>query len=92
MSELKEQVSQLKEEGNQAFKSGDYKQAIRFYSDAIEACGSDCKDDEVLKEYYTCHNNRAQCYLNSSNYDAALNDCQKGLKNSKLLILILALN
>lgn len=66
MSRLRE----LKEVGNEFFRSGDYANAIQYYSDAIEKCGP----DSVL------YSNRAQCFIKLLQWLKAIKDAESGLK------------
>jgi stress-induced-phosphoprotein 1 len=63
----------LKARGNQQYQSGEYQDAIRFYSQAIGAC-----PDEGV--YY---GNRAACWMMLKEYQQAINDCNQGLALEK---------
>jgi Flp pilus assembly protein TadD len=52
-------ASQFKEQGNQAYKTGDYKRALTLYTKAIELNPKDAA-------FYL---NRALCYYNMKNYN-----------------------
>lgn len=60
---------QLKEQGNKAFISKEYKKAIDLYTSAITI-------DQFNPILYS---NRAQCFINLQNYQSAYTDCIKGL-------------
>ena len=59
----------LKEAGNKAFLSKDYKQAITYYSEAINLT-QDSKPNHIY------HANRANAFLELGNFCAALDDCK----------------
>jgi hypothetical protein len=60
--------------GNEAFRSGNYKEAIRHYTDGLlELC-----DEGNVNERYTCLNNRSQCYLKINDYQRAFDDANAG--------------
>ncbi|KAI5951029.1 hypothetical protein KGF54_004103 [Candida jiufengensis] len=60
---------ELKDEGNKAFISKEYKKAAKIYRDAIQ-----------LDMYNpTLYSNRAQCFLNLQDYERALKDAISGL-------------
>ena len=60
-------AQQFKDEGNKAFKSGDYNQAIEHYTKAIEL-------DSTNPTYYS---NRSGAQFNLGKFQDALNDAQK---------------
>lgn len=61
-------VSQLKEEGDKQFKAKNWKEAARFYSEAL------AKSDDKTHLQLTVHRNRAQVYLNMGHYELAEQD------------------
>lgn len=61
--------------GNSAFVSGNYKEAIANYTEAISI-------DSSVPTYFS---NRAQCYIKSEQWDKALQDTQSGLELTKKL-------
>ncbi|XP_009074349.1 PREDICTED: tetratricopeptide repeat protein 12, partial [Acanthisitta chloris] len=63
----------LKEEGNDAFRRGDYALAIQRYSEGLEK-------QKDKQELYT---NRAQAYLKLQEYEKAIGDCEWALKCSE---------
>jgi tetratricopeptide (TPR) repeat protein len=79
-----EQAVRLKEQGNEQYKKGLYRDALRFYSAAIEA-NEQAPPGEQLSAYY---GNRAACYLMIQEHTKAIDDCLAGLKldpgNTKL--------
>lgn len=60
----------LKEKGNDAFRSKNYVKAIAHYTEAIQV-----KQDEPV-----AYSNRAMCYLLLERYYEALEDCDKAIK------------
>lgn len=60
----------LKDLGNQFFKSGDYSQALTYYTKAIE-------EDPTNHILYS---NRSVCYYHLNNYENALKDAQSCIK------------
>ncbi|KAG8570393.1 hypothetical protein GDO81_011252 [Engystomops pustulosus] len=57
-----------KEKGNEAFRSGDYEEAISYYSRSISAFPS-----------AAAYNNRAQAEIKLENWRRALSDCEQAL-------------
>ncbi|XP_068086823.1 protein unc-45 homolog B [Anabrus simplex] len=68
------EAQKCKEEGNAAFKEGDWNTAISCYTKAIQLSKEDSNDKAV---YYK---NRAAAYLKISEYSNALNDCNAALE------------
>ena len=60
---------QLKEKGTQAFKKGNYEEALKFYTQAIE---NHPEQNRILT-------NRASCLNMMERYDEAIDDCEKAL-------------
>ena len=58
---------ELKSKGNQAFSSGDYAQAIAYFTDAISIDPSN----------HILYSNRSASYASLRNYEAALEDAIK---------------
>lgn len=67
-------ASSLKEEGSDAWKSGNFTVAIEKFSAAIQASSG---DREMLKILYS---NRSACYMKTKHYHAALADASKCLE------------
>lgn len=65
------QIVELKEQGNNEFKAGNFKKAIKLYNQAAEQAKS---SNDYEKEYFTCINNRSQCYLNLGDFEKAVED------------------
>lgn len=72
---MSEEASSFKEQGNAAFKKGDWNEAIKFYTKAIKAG----EKDKELPVYYK---NRAAAYLKIEDYENANKDCTAALKDS----------
>ncbi|KFU89413.1 Tetratricopeptide repeat protein 12, partial [Chaetura pelagica] len=60
----------LKEEGNVAFRKGDFVTAIQRYTEGLEK----------LKDKQELYTNRAQAHLKMQEYEKALSDCEWALK------------
>lgn len=69
-----EEACKLKEEGNSAFKKGDWEDAITCYTKAIKLTGDETNDLAVYLK------NRAAAYLKQEKYNEALQDCNKSLE------------
>ena len=65
-------ITEKKEKGNQAFKLGNYKEAVDIYTEIISGFQKEAKLES--NEYVICLNNRSLCYLKLGNYENALND------------------
>ncbi|NXO06159.1 TTC12 protein, partial [Oriolus oriolus] len=63
----------LKEEGNEAFRAGDFALAIQRYSEGLEK----------LRDKQELYTNRAQAYLKLHEYEKAISDCEWALKCNK---------
>ncbi|XP_018778599.2 tetratricopeptide repeat protein 12 [Serinus canaria] len=63
----------LKEQGNEAFRAGDFALAIQRYSEGLEK----------LRDKQELYTNRAQAYLKLHEYEKALSDCEWALKCNK---------
>ena len=64
----------LKEEGNKAFKDKKYKKAINLYSEAIE-------ESRGIMYLYT---NRAMAYIQTEEYNKAIEDCDRVIQYYEL--------
>ncbi|NWU77852.1 TTC12 protein, partial [Onychorhynchus coronatus] len=60
----------LKEEGNEAFRRGDFIGAIQRYSEGLQR----------LRDRQELYTNRAQAYLKIQEYEKAIGDCEWALK------------
>nr|XP_054503518.1 tetratricopeptide repeat protein 12 [Agelaius phoeniceus] len=63
----------LKEQGNEAFRAGDFALAIQRYSEGLEK----------LRDKQELYTNRAQAYLKLHEYEKAISDCEWALKCNK---------
>lgn len=73
LQDIKDEAVDYKEQGNTAFKGGDWTAAIEAYSKAIK-CG------EQHKQLATFYKNRAAAYLKLEKYDKVVKDCDKALE------------
>eukprot|EP00124_Ichthyophonus_hoferi_P000391 Ihof_evm1s14 gene=Ihof_evmTU1s14 len=74
VDDARQRADAMKDQGNEAVKSGDYQGAIKMYSEAI----SICPDNAI---YYV---NRAAAYTKLDQLDKAIADCQKGVEINPL--------
>jgi len=58
-------ADQIKLEGNACFKDGNFKKALKCYSEAIE----------VARDSFSLYTNRAAAHLKLENFDKAISDC-----------------
>ncbi|NWI06465.1 TTC12 protein, partial [Tichodroma muraria] len=63
----------LKEQGNEAFRAGDFGLALQRYSEGLEK----------LRDKQELYTNRAQAYLKLHEYEKAISDCEWALKCNK---------
>lgn len=68
------QADQLKEQGNSAFRQGDFNAAEEFYTQAIQK----------YPKNQLIFTNRANCRNKLQKYDGAVNDCLKSIEISGL--------
>jgi len=68
-------LAELKDQGNQHFKVGDFKLAEKFYSDALDK--ADKKQDKLI-----FYKNRAACHLKLENWMEAVTDATNALNIS----------
>lgn len=73
MADLKDEAIEFKEDGNLAFKNGDWTAAIEAYTNAIK-CG------KLHKQLATFYKNRAAAYLKLEKYEQTVRDCNKSLE------------
>ncbi len=73
--------SELREQGNQAFKQGKFQEAIDRYTDALNILIDTQLTDELTK----CYSNRSQCYINLNQYEEAIEDATRGKKKKKII-------
>ena len=65
-------AASLKEQGNAQYKSGQYGEALRLYSQAIGTCPEE-------GAYY---GNRAACWMMLGKYERVVDDCAQGLRRA----------
>eukprot|EP01060_Flectonema_neradi_P010377 TRINITY_DN17457_c1_g1_i1.p1 TRINITY_DN17457_c1_g1~~TRINITY_DN17457_c1_g1_i1.p1 ORF type:complete len:485 (+),score=97.63 TRINITY_DN17457_c1_g1_i1:48-1457(+) len=65
-------MQELKAQGNEAYKEGDYRRAIQLYTEALEEEGTD-------EERAMLYGNRAAARNSYSLYKDAIGDCEKAL-------------
>jgi len=70
--------NELREKGNQAFKQGQYQEAIDRYTDALNILTNLDLNDSVKTDLTKCYSNRSQCYINQGQYDDAIEDATRG--------------
>ncbi|XP_029411804.1 protein unc-45 homolog A isoform X1 [Nannospalax galili] len=66
-------VEQLRKEGNELFKCGDYESALTAYTQAL-GMGATPQDQAIL------HRNRAACHLKLEDYDKAETEASKAIE------------
>ena len=69
-----EKASELKEEGNVAFRAGELEKAIDCYSDAISL--TSLQDKRFLA---VCHANIAACYSGRNELESVVEECTKAI-------------
>lgn len=74
MVETVEDPNQYKEQGNTAFKRGEWDEALKFYTKAIKL-----GENQKCKDLATFYKNRAAVYLKIEAFERAANDCTKSL-------------
>ncbi|ANQ10994.1 Uncharacterized protein PCOAH_00052570 [Plasmodium coatneyi] len=67
-----ENIEEIKDQGNELFKKGDYKQAIFYYNKALKKC----KEKSTKSILYS---NRAACYSHLANWNQVVEDCNKSI-------------
>ncbi len=69
---------ELREKGNQAFKQGQFQEAIDRYTDALNLLTNLQLSETNKNDLTKCYSNRAQCYINLEQYDDAIEDATRG--------------
>ncbi|WAR22060.1 TTC1-like protein [Mya arenaria] len=72
--ERKEESQVLKDNGNQLFRDGSYKSALRVYSRALRVCPIKFAKDRAI-----LYSNRAACKMKLEMYDECIRDCTKAV-------------
>ncbi|XP_054263982.1 mitochondrial import receptor subunit TOM70-like [Macrosteles quadrilineatus] len=70
-----ERAEQIKRAGNDFFKKGEYLDALRCYSEAIDLCPA--SETTIQATYYQ---NRAACYERLNKIEEVVKDCSKALE------------
>ena len=82
-----QEVTKIKEEGNNLFRSGKYEEAIKKYYEGIEeiktAIDKEKYKNELNELENTCRLNIANCKLKTKDYDGVINECSIVLENKK---------
>ena len=68
--DVAERAEREKNKGNEAFRSGDFEEALAYYNRSIS-----------LKAVASVHNNRAMAYIKLEKYEEAIKDCDCVLKD-----------
>lgn len=71
-------IANLREEGNQLFREGQYGEAIHKYTEALNKLEEE-KSDQVVNRSLI-HSNRAACHIKTGHCAAAIKDCTAALE------------
>lgn len=72
--------NELREQGNFAFKNGEFQTAIDRYTDALTALNELQLDEQTKNDLTKCYSNRSQCYINLEQYHDAIDDATRALE------------
>ncbi|GAB69237.1 TPR Domain containing protein [Plasmodium cynomolgi strain B] len=72
-------TEEMKSQGNELFKKGDYKQAIFYYNKALKKC----KEKSTKSILYS---NRAACYSHLGNWNQVVEDCNKSINYNESFV------
>ncbi|KAG8172985.1 hypothetical protein JTE90_023256 [Oedothorax gibbosus] len=75
LQKLKEEAITLKNSGNESFEKGDFKEAITFYTKAMNTCPLIYQSDRSI--LYT---NRAASWISIDKKEEAILDCNKAIE------------
>lgn len=78
MSTSSNNSNEHREQGNQAFKQGQFQKAIDHYTDALKILADLPLSDTIKTDLTKCYSNRAQCYINLEQYEDAIEDATRG--------------
>lgn len=70
--------TELREQGNQAFKQGRFQEAIDRYTDALAALNDAPSSENTKTELTKCYSNRSQCHISLGQYPEAIDDATRG--------------
>ncbi|XP_070504881.1 stress-induced-phosphoprotein 1-like [Chironomus tepperi] len=77
MEQQEDEVTALREKGNQCVKDNDFKQAIVFYSDALR---------KATQDWHILFSNRSFAYLKEKLYFYALSDAEKVIELNPMFV------
>ena len=87
MSGIVQQVTNMKENGNNLFRSGKYEEAIKKYYETIQEIKTVIDKDKIKTELdciqRSCRLNIANCKLKTGDYDGVINKCSIVLESIK---------
>ena len=83
---MSSESNEFREQGNQAFKKGQYQEAIDRYTDALKILTDLQLSDANKIDLTKCYSNRSQCYINLGQYEDAIEDSTRGRKRNHLKI------
>lgn len=75
---MSSESNELREKGNEAFKNGQYQDAINRYTDALAILANLDLNDTNKTDLTKCYSNRSQCYINLGQYEDAIEDATRG--------------
>lgn len=83
--------NELREQGNLAFKNGEFQTAIDRYTDALTALNELQLDEQTKNDLTKCYSNRSQCHINLEQYHDAIDDATRGKNEFLFLIFVIFL-
>lgn len=89
MSTNLDNPNELREQGNQAFKQGQFQKAIDHYTEALKLLADLSLSETTKTDLTKCYSNRAQCYINLEQYEDAIEDATRGRNQRRKYQLIL---
>lgn len=82
-------MTTTREQGNQAFKQGNYSEAIDRYTEAINSLLELQLNESNKNDLTKCFSNRSQCYINLNQYEDAIEDATRGREIDKNMLSLL---